>query len=159
MNKEIDGEKLRKALDSRRLASQVVSKELGYNSGYMSKSINNNQISTQAIQLLDIKYGIKEDEYKIERKKIVQTQFEVEEEPSSDVDFTELYRHLDRNTELMLSALDSIGNDANEQTEALAKMIKTFNVTCTVITKNIEQVTANQNKIVSQLNVIMNRVK
>lgn len=152
---EIDGEKLRRALLDKKLSSQKVSKEFGYNEGYMNKCINNNIIAKSAQKLLEIQYQITWDDIKIERKKVV----EVEKETDNNESMQELYRHLDRNTELMLSELDSIGNDVNEQTQEFLKLIKTLNVTCNIITKNAEQMMANQQKMIYALNIIVNKVK
>ena len=157
---QIDGERLRKALESRNLTSQKASIEIGCNESYISKSILNNRISKPVIQLLELKYGITWDEYKVEKKKVVKTKSTEEMEQHNNSEFmSELYRHLDRNTELVLQELDSIGNDVNEQTEEFLKLIKTLNVTCNIITKNAEQMMANQQKMIYALNIIVNKVK
>lgn len=39
------------------------------------------------------------------------------------------------------------------------KLIKTLNVTCNIITKNAEQMMANQQKMIYALNIIVNKVK
>lgn len=157
---QIDGEKLRKVLAERKLSAQKVSVEIGYNDGYMSKCINNNCISKSVQQLLELKYDIKLEDIKFEKKKVVPTKSTEEMEQHNNSEFmSELYRHLDRNTELMLQELDSIGNDVNEQTEEFLKLIKTLNVTCNIITKNAEQMIANQQKMIYALNIIVNKVK
>ena len=136
---EINGDKLRKEFTQRNLQLSNTSEEIGFSRGYLNKCCNDQMIPVSVLQLLDIKYGIKLDDIKKEETKPV-------------------YQIGAKDDSLVLQAIDSLGNDLNENTKQLAeitsllktmvenneKTIKTFNVTCAILTKNAEQIIANQ---------------
>ncbi len=70
----INGDKLRKLIEDRKLTNRQVSADIGYSSWYISNCISRGYIGTPAIKLLEKLYNIKYDDYKIEEP-------EIEEEP------------------------------------------------------------------------------
>jgi len=60
----IDPDKLRKLFKRSKLAVDRVSEEMGYASTYFYNSFKRKSISSQAKELLNMKYGIEYDEYK-----------------------------------------------------------------------------------------------
>ena len=151
---EIDGSKLKKEFAQRNLLLSDVSEKIGFSRGYLSKCSVDQRICASALQLIDIKYGVKLDDIKKEELKPV---YQIETKDDS----------------LVLQAVDSLGNDLNENTKQLAeitsllkemaenneKTIKTFNVTCAILTKNAEQIVANQQMQINALTSILNKVK
>lgn len=151
---EIDGSKLKKEFAQRNLLLSDVSEEIGFSRGYLNKCSADQRICASALQLIDIKYGVKLDNIKKEETKPV-------------------YQIGAKDDSLVLQAIDSLGNDLNENTKQLAeitsllkemaenneKTIKTFNVTCAILTKNAEQIIANQQKEINALTFILNKVK
>lgn len=60
---KIDGAKLKSVLKNKKLIMKDVSKDLGYESTYMSVCCKTNKISRSASRVLDVVYGIKPIEY------------------------------------------------------------------------------------------------
>ena len=60
---KIDGEKLRKAIYDNGLVPSTISKEIGFNTCYISHAYNEGAISPAASRMLDVVYGIKPEEY------------------------------------------------------------------------------------------------
>lgn len=70
----IDPDKLRRLFKRSKLAADSVSEEMGYASTYFYNSFKRKTISSQAKELLNMKYGIEYDEYKP-----IEEHFDVEE--------------------------------------------------------------------------------
>lgn len=60
---KINGEMLRKAIYDRGLVPSNISKEMGFNSCYISHAYNEGVISPAVYRMLDVLYGIKPEEY------------------------------------------------------------------------------------------------
>lgn len=89
---QINGEKLKKELDDRNLSAPKVSIEIGYNDGYMAKCIRDNCIPKSVQQLLELKYDIKSEDIKFEKKKLVPTKSAEAMEQNNNAEFiSELY--------------------------------------------------------------------
>ena len=61
----IDADKLRGELKIRKLTTPKASTEMGYNSYFLTNSINRGTLSVPAVVLLDRLYGIKRESYEI----------------------------------------------------------------------------------------------
>ena len=156
---EINGDKLRKEFTQRNLQLSNTSEEIGFSRGYLNKCCNDQKIPVSVLQLLDIKYGIKLDDIKLD---------DIKNEETKPV-----YQIETKDESLVLQEIDSLGNDLNENTKQLAeitsllkemaenneKTTKTFNVTCAILTKNAEQIVANQQRQINALTSILNEVK
>lgn len=62
----INGEKLRKEFEARKLKMCYVSEECGFEKSYFSKCARENKIGKPAIALLDRMYNIRLDDYDVE---------------------------------------------------------------------------------------------
>lgn len=62
----IDGQKLREIFEKRKVTLGDVSKSCGFESSYFSKATKENKLPLYAIKLLEDRYHINYDEYKIE---------------------------------------------------------------------------------------------
>lgn len=59
----IDGEKLKKLLDEKKLSRAEVSRRVGYSNSYITCAINRNIIRRYVTDMLDTLYGIKLSDY------------------------------------------------------------------------------------------------
>lgn len=67
---KIDGAKLKSIIKDKKLIMKNVSKDLGYESSYMSICCKTNKISRSASRVLDVVYGIKPIEYEYKKDPI-----------------------------------------------------------------------------------------
>lgn len=134
---KIDSDKLRKLILEKEDSVDDCSTQLGYSRKYLAGCLSARTVSKPISMLLELKYGIKSEDYLAEKP------VEKSNEPDNSV---EVCRHLDRGIELLLAQLDSIGNDVNEETEGSAKLAKTVNVTCNIIQKTLETIVSNQER-------------
>lgn len=154
---KIDSDKLRKLILEKEKSVDDCSTSLGYTKKYLAGCLNAGAVSKPISMLLELKYGIKSEDYLAEKQ--------VEKITESDSS-VEICRHIDRGIELLLAQLDSIGNDVNEESEAQEKLTKTVNVTCNIVQKTLETLAANQERqinltasMLSRINRIEEKVK
>ena len=154
---KIDSNKLKTLILKKEKSVDDCSTSLGYTKKYLAGCLKAGTVSKPISMLLELKYGIKEEDYLDEKP--------VEKSTESD-NSVEVCRHIDRGIELLLAQLDSIGNDINEETEGSAKLAKTVNVTCNIIQKTLETIVANQERqinltasMLSRINRIEEKVK
>lgn len=154
---KIDSDKLRKLILKKENTVDDCSTQLGYSKKYLAGCLSAGAVSKPISMLLELKYGIKSEDYLAEKP------VEKSTEPDSSV---EVCRHIDRGIELLLAQLDSIGNDVNEESEAQEKLTKTVNVTCNIVQKTLETIVANQERqinltasMLSRINRIEEKVK
>lgn len=69
----INGEKLRKEFEARKLKMSYVSEECGFEKSYFSKCARENKIGKPAIALLDRLYNIRLDDYDVEDETRIET--------------------------------------------------------------------------------------
>ena len=150
---KIDSDKLRKLILEKEKSVDDCSTQLGYSRKYLAGCLSAGAVSKPISMLLELKYGIKSEDYLAEKST----------ESDSSV---EICRHIDRGIELLLAQLDSIGNDVNEESEAQEKLTKTVNVTCNIVQKTLETIAANQERqinltasMLSRINRIEEKVK
>ena len=61
---EIDGAKLRKLLESKGVELAVASREMGYDSSFLSRSCTRNSVSPNGAKSIEHIYGVSLDDYK-----------------------------------------------------------------------------------------------
>lgn len=146
---KIDSDKLRKLILEKEDSVDDCSTQLGYSRKYLAGCLSARTVSKPISMLLELKYGIKSEDYLAEKP------VEKSNEPDNSV---EVCRHIDRGIELLLAQLDSIGNDVNEETEGSAKLAKTVNVTCNIIQKTLETIVSNQERQINLTASMLSRI-
>ena len=90
----IDGDALKRALEQRDLTGTRVSRDMGYNDGYIANAINRNSITPSGAKMLDVMYGIPLSEYE-KKEQAVETVEQIEETAKEEInviDYDKLYQ-------------------------------------------------------------------
>lgn len=66
---KIDGAKLRKMFKERNLTTAEVSRELGFNESWLSRCLNHDYMTKIAVRGIELRYGIRGDDYIIPEPK------------------------------------------------------------------------------------------
>ena len=128
--------KLESILTARGMSKQTLSTTMGRSNNYIADCCNKELISMSALAYLEAVHKITYDDIRPDRQKKEVYVEEDTDESSAENDnevseqLEEIQHQLDRNTQVILNEIATVRNCIKKQTEAIEKLIKTINVTC-----------------------------